>query len=178
MQWSWKLGLGALLAVQTASAGFAASFSEVKLTASDAAEGDRLGSSIAVTGNTLVVSSVNVGEAAGAAYVFQRDARGGYDWIEVKKLTASDSAPGAHFGQSVAISGDTIVVGAESDAGMGDESGSAYIFERDWGGDDNWGQRKKLNASDQTNWDHFGWSVAIDGEHVVIGMYGDDDPFH
>jgi len=230
MQWSWKLGLGALLAVQTASVGFAASFSEVKLIASDAAEGDRLGYSIAVAGNTLVVGSVNAGNAAGSAYVFQRDASGGSDWIEVKKLNASDAAEGDRFGHSVAIHGDTIVVGAHATAGagpdsgsayiferhwegddnwgqwkklnasrfgqsvaidadtivvgadgdtdLGDDSGSAYIFERHWEGDDNWGQRKKINASDQTKFDHFGWSVAIDGERVVIGMYGDDDPFH
>ena len=69
MQWSWKLGLGALLAVQTASVGFAASFSEVKLIASDAAEGDRLGYSIAVAGNTLVVGSVNADNAAGSGWI-------------------------------------------------------------------------------------------------------------
>jgi len=176
MQWSRKLGIGALLAVQVASSGFAASFSEVKLIASDTAEGDRLGSSIAVAGNTLVVGSVKVDDAAGAAYVFQRDASGGNDWIEVKKLNASNATVGDRFGQSVAIDGDTIVIGAYADAGP--DSGSAYIFERHWEGDDNWGQLKQLNASDQVNWDHFGWSVAIDGERVVIGMYGDDDPFH
>jgi hypothetical protein len=154
MQWSRKLGLGA-------------SFSEVKLIASDAAESDRLGHSIAVAGNTLVVSSINVDFAAGAAYVFQRDESGGDDWVEVKKLMASDSAPGARLGQSVGISGNTVVVGADGDADMGDDSGSAYLFERNFGGSDNWGEVKKIQAWDPGELEYFGRSVSVSADRAV-----------
>jgi hypothetical protein len=54
-------------------------------------------------------------------------------------------------------------------------SGSAYIFGRDQGGADAWGQVAKLTASDGASDDYFGWSVSIGGDTVVVGAYGDDD---
>ena len=69
-------------------------------------------------------------------------------FIERKKLLAGDGAADDYFGYSVSISGDTAIVGAYWDDDNGDSSGSAYIFSRDQGGADNWGQVKKLTASD------------------------------
>ncbi|MBN1346965.1 MAG: FG-GAP repeat protein, partial [Phycisphaerae bacterium] len=62
---------------------------------------------------------------------------------QLAKLTASDGADGDIFGVSVSISGDTVVIGAPRNADAGSYSGSAYVFQRDQGGADNWGQVAK-----------------------------------
>ncbi len=91
------------------------------------------------------------------------------------KLLASDGASGDTFGGSVAVSGDTVVVGAYRDDDNGNTSGSAYVFERDEGGADAWGEVKKLLASDGASRDEFGFSVAVSGDTAVIGAWLDDD---
>jgi hypothetical protein len=152
-----------------------------KLTAADPGDGDEFGQSVAISGDTVAVGAqadADAGADSGSVYVFERNWGGSDNWGQVKKLTAAEAAEGDHFGRSVAISGDRIAVGADTDSDMGAYSGSAYIFERDFGGTSNWGQVKQLNASDQTTFDHFGWFVAIDGDRAVVGMPWDDDPFH
>ncbi|MDL1960780.1 MAG: hypothetical protein LWX01_03635, partial [Deltaproteobacteria bacterium] len=96
-------------------------------------------------------------------------------FIETKKLIASDGADSDHFGYSVSISGDTAIVGAYYDDDNGYDSGSAYIFSRNHGGADNWGQVKKLLAGDRAADDGFGWSVSISGDTAIVGALGDDD---
>ena len=155
------------------SQGGADNWGEVtKLTASDAEAGDLFGISVAVSGDTAVVGAHGEdtgGSFAGAAYVFQRGEGGADNWGQVEKLTASDPETLDQFGASVAVSGDTAVVGAiQGDAG-GSDAGSAYIFQRNDGGTDNWGQVKKLTASDAEAFDEFGWSVAVSGDTVVVG---------
>ena len=93
---------------------------------------------------------------------------------EVKKLTASDAQADDQFGGSVAVSGDTAVVGAEYEDGVGNSRGAAYVFERDQGGADNWGEVTKLTASDAQADDQFGWSVAVSGDTAVVGAYQED----
>ncbi len=88
------------------------------------------------------------------------------------KLTASDGAAGENFGSSVAISGDTAIVGANWDDDNGDGSGSAYVFVRNGTG---WSQQAKLTASDGAPDDWFGYSVAVSGDRVVVSAHGDDD---
>ncbi|MDB4453702.1 thrombospondin type 3 repeat-containing protein [Pseudomonadales bacterium] len=85
------------------------------------------------------------------------------------KLTASDGAPGDYFGYSVAIDGDTAVIGAKTDH-YG--SGSAYVYVRSNGV---WSEQGKLTASDGAYGDDFGSSVSIDGDTVVISAHSDDD---
>ena len=109
------------------------------------------------------------GSAAGAAYVFERDQGGAGNWGQVKKLTASDAEAGDDFGASVAVSGDTAVVGAAYEIRRGSAAGAAYVFERDQGGAGNWGQVKKLTASDAEADDRFGASVAVSGDTAVVG---------
>ena len=66
---------------------------------------------------------------SGSAYVFARNQGGANNWGDVKKLTASDAAAGDRFGVLVAISGDTIVVGAyRDDTAAFIDAGSAYVF--------------------------------------------------
>ena len=110
----------------------------------------------------------------GAAYLFARNQGGGNNWGQVTKLTASDAENDDYFGASVAISGDTLVVGADLEDGDGNVRGAAYLFERNQGGADSWGQVRKLAASDAENGDHFGNSVAISGDTVVVGALAED----
>ena len=94
-----------------------------KLTATDAASGDRFGRSVAIDGATVVVGTRD----AEAFYVFHTT-DGGATYGQVAKLTASDAESGDQFGLSVAIYGDTVVIGARDDDDGGSASGSAYVF--------------------------------------------------
>jgi hypothetical protein len=152
-----------------------------KLTASGAQDGDLLGAAIAIIGDTIVTGAPGeraLGLYTGAAYVFERDLGGPGNWGEATKLTASDPAEGQYFGAAVAVSGDTTAIGAYGDQALGLYTGAAYVFERDLGGAENWGQVKKLAASDQTAFDRFGSAIGISGDAIVVGRYGDDDLGH
>ena len=140
-----------------------------KLTASDAAANDRFGQSVATNGDTVVIGASSKNSNTGAAYIFERNQGGAENWGQVQKLTASDAAVNDQFGRSVAIDGDTVVVGASAKNLF---TGAAYIFERNQGGAENWGQVQKLTASDAAAFDNFGWSVAINGDTVVVGAWG------
>ncbi len=136
-----------------------------KLTASDAAVNDQFGISVSINADTVVVgASGKNSPSTGAAYIFERNQGGAENWGQVKELTASDPAAYASFGYSVAINAGTVVVGA-----YGKVPGAAYIFERNQGGDENWGQVKKLTASDAVGGDQFGISVAINIDTVAVG---------
>ncbi|NNG02371.1 MAG: hypothetical protein HKM93_23545 [Desulfobacteraceae bacterium] len=151
---------------------------EIKRTATDGAEDDYFGNSVSISGDILVVGAYaddDNGNYSGSAYIFSRDQGGPNNWGQVKKITAADGAAGDWFGYSVSISGDTLVVGAYWDDDKGSASGSAYIFSRDQGGADNWGQVKKITAADGAAGDWFGYSVSISGDALVVGAYGDDD---
>jgi hypothetical protein len=96
-------------------------------------------------------------------------------FIENKKLLAGDGTFDDYFGVSVSISGDTAIVGAFFDQDNGVNSGSAYIFSRDEGGADNWGEVEKLTASDGALNAFFGNSVSISGDTAIVGAHADDD---
>jgi len=145
---------------------------EAKQQASDGAAGDGLGRAVAASGDVAVAGAVwaaGSGDASGAAYVFRRNQDGPDAWGEVAKLAAPDGSTYDHFGEAVAISGDTVVVGALGDDDLGHNSGSAYVYGRNQGGADGWGEVAKLNASDGSAGDQFGHSVSISGDTVVVG---------
>jgi len=148
-----------------------------KITAWDATWDEAFGSAVAIDGDTLVVGAKwddDAGYSSGSAYIFERD-RGGVDnWGVVLKLNASDAAAHDYFGRSVAVSGDTAVIGANGDEDAGPYSGAAYVFERNRGGADHWGEVAKLTAPDAAPGDVFGTSVAMSGNTVVVGAWGDD----
>ena len=149
-----------------------------KITASDGAAGDLFGGSVSISGDTALVAARlddDAGDFSGSAYIFERSLGGADNWGEVTKLIASDAAAFDQFGISVSISGDTAVVGAHGDDDVGSGSGSVYIFERDQGGADNWGEVTKITASDGATADQFGFSVSISGDTVVVGAQGDND---
>ncbi|MBC8504248.1 MAG: sortase, partial [Chloroflexi bacterium] len=144
-------------------------------TASDGAAGDDFGFSVAIDGDTVVVGAYQ--DDNGSAYVFNKPGGGWNDMTETAKLTAEGSRS-LNFGISVAISGDTVVVGANwagSVPRFG--QGSAYIFVKPGGG---WATTSsydaKLTASDAVDneEEHFGRSVAISGDNVVAGADHDD----
>ncbi len=143
-----------------------------KLTASDGAAGDNFGCAVDIGGNTLVVGADeddDAGDGSGSAYVFRN--QGGV-WGQMTKLTAADGAADDAFGKAVAVSGDVAVVGAE---GNDDYTGAAYIFDRNQGGADAWGQAAKLTAADGAADDAFGCAVDTSGDTVVVGARYDDD---
>ena len=148
-------------------------YTEIKLTASDAAASDQFGVSVAIDGDTIVVGANwdnDGGSRSGSAYVF-RTTDGGATYSQVVKLTASDASSSDYFGTSVAIDGNTIVVGAYY---KDDSTGAVYVFRTTDGGT-TYDQVAKLTASDGAGGDRFGISVAIDGATVVVGAYHDDD---
>jgi hypothetical protein len=144
-----------------------------KLTAADGATNDRFGVSVAVSGDTAVVGAYHddtPAADAGSAYVFLRS---GVTWAQQQKLTGADSATNDRFGVSVAVSGDTAVVGAAADDTFAGDVGSAYVFLRSGV---TWAQQPKLTASDGAAGDRFGTSVAVSGDTAVVGAVGDDTP--
>ena len=144
---------------------------QAKLTADDANNGDRFGYSVAISGDTAVVGARydNYGVPdSGSAYVFIRS---GTTWTQQAQLTADDRASNDYFGISVGISGETAVIGAFGDDDDGSASGSAYVFGRSG---TTWAQQTKLTADDASDYDYFGYSVAISGNTAIIGAYGDD----
>ena len=142
---------------------------KAKLIAVDGAANDEFGISVAVNGDTVVVGARQNDTSSGAAYLFTEVSG---VWKHVAKLTADDGAANDEFGISVAVDGDTIVVGAHQDDDNGDLSGSAYVFTRDSAG--GWRQRDKLTASAGEAGDRYGYSVGVSGDAIVVGAYSDD----
>ena len=150
-----------------------------KLTASTSLQLAYLGYSLAVDGDTVLVGAYGddtvFGElGSGSAYVFDKPPGGWTDGNETAKLTASDRQPSGYFGFSVALDGDTAVIGARqhNDPVTGAGSGAAYVFTRESGV---WGEKAKLTASDAAAGDNFGVSVAVEDDTVVVGSWQDDD---
>lgn len=159
-----------------------------KLTASDAQSGDNFGYTVSLDNNTLVVGShyEDGGDGdplptAGAAYVYTGT---GASWNQVAILTASDAQTGDTFGESVTVSGNTIVVGAYiEDGGDGDplnNTGAVYIFNKPASVWINSTEDQKIIASDAQADDFFGYSAAIGGNTLIVGAHyedgGDGDP--
>ena len=158
------------------------------------AVGDYFGYSVAVSGDTMVVGASLEDSSAtgvngtgsdlpntwdsGAAYVFVRS---GSDWVQQAYLKAFNTGGGDAFGLAVAISGDTVVVGApyeDSNAtgvngdktAVAPDSGATYVFVRSG---TNWTQQAYLKASNTGISDIFGYSVSVSGDTVVVGAPGE-----
>ena len=143
-----------------------------KIIASEGEEGDLYGIWVSLDGDTAMVGAVSDDElanGAGAVYVIER-----VDgvWTEVDKLTASDGAEADVFGWFISLSGDLAVISSRWDDDLGDNSGSAYVFERQ---DGVWTEIDKLNASDGGPNDNFGVQVFTDGEVIAVGAPGHPD---
>lgn len=153
------------------------------LKASNTMAGDQFGCSVGVSGDTAVIGASWEGTTqigSGAAYVFVRS---GTTWSQQALLKASNIGNSDHFGTSVAISADTLIVGSileDSNAtGVNGnqsnedylDSGAAYVFVRSGTA---WSQQAYLKASNTGIADYFGWSVAISGDTAVVGAERED----
>ena len=156
-------------------AGEAVSFSETaKLIAADGSPSEFFGFSVALSGETAILGShrdaISSNIDQGSAYIFVKS---GNVWSLQQKITAGDGAAGDEFGYSVAIDGNTAIVGAAfDDIGNNSLQGSAYIFVRNG---TTWTQQAKLTAADGAGADNFGISVDISGNTVVAGAWRDDN---
>lgn len=163
------------------------------LKASHPGPNDDLGLAVAIDGDTMVIGAPledsnttgvdgdSLNDAAldaGAAYVFVRS---GSTWVQQAYLKASNTETGDEFGDAVAISGDTIVVGASledssatgvnnSTANGASDSGAAYVFVRNAGV---WTQQAYLKASNTDAGDHFGRAVGISADTIIVGADGE-----
>ncbi|MEN6611268.1 MAG: IPT/TIG domain-containing protein [Methanoregulaceae archaeon] len=147
------------------------------LQASNAANSDTFGKTLALSddGKTALIGADNANVSmniwAGQVYVFTRN---GGTWSQSAILNATDAADSAHFGVSLALSGDgtTALIGAyfaNATVGPKDSAGQAYIFQKNG---NSWSQKQILIASDAEEYDNFGSSVALSGETAVIGARG------
>ena len=132
---------------------------------------DQAGTAVAVAGDIVAVGAPGVG--AGSVYIWGKNSIGG---IQITGgLQPSDGMAGDQFGQSVAISGTTVVVGAPLNSNAkGTNAGAAYVF---IGGQDgfNWSQQQKLIASDGNTNNYFSASaVAIQDNTILVGSYAWD----
>ena len=153
------------------------------LKASNTGMSDYFGYAVAISGDTAVVgapeessSATGVGgnetddsaTRAGAVYVF---ARTGGTWRQQAYLKASNNGPADTFGASVAISGDTVVVGSPREQSTAPYSGAAYVFVRDGTTST---EQALLKASNANDYDYFGTAVAVSGDRVVVGAPGEN----
>ena len=142
---------------------------QAELTASDAATSDHFGCPVALSGDTALVGvpfkTVNGKMWAGAVYVFTRS---GTSWSQQAEFSDPDAASLEEFGYSVALSGDTALVGALNKKTVGgkDGAGSVYVFTRSG---TKWSRKVKLRAGDAATNDGFGSSVALSGNTALVG---------
>jgi hypothetical protein len=168
---------------------------EAYLKASNTGAGDIFGYNVALSGDTLAVGAYredsaaqgvggdqddDTASASGAVYVFRRS---GTAWLQEEYLKASNTGANDYFGYSVALSGDTLAVGAlgEASAAQGvdgnqddntaTDSGAVYVFRRSGTA---WLQEAYLKASNTGAGDIFGSSVALSGDTLAVGAYGED----
>jgi len=145
-----------------------------KLLPSDSALDDTFGLCVSLSGDTALIGSGwddnENGVDAGSAYVFTRT---GTTWTQQAKLLALDGAAGDLFGASVALSGDTALIGALMDDDNGVDAGSAYVFTRTG---TTWTQQAKLLASDGAAGDQFSYyTCSLSGDTALISAPFDDD---
>jgi uncharacterized repeat protein (TIGR01451 family) len=133
--------------------------------------GDRFGVAVALRGERLAVGAP--GGAAGAVYLFSREA-GGWRPESLPRVVASNGNRGDRLGAAVALSADTLVVGAPGDGERGSLAGAVYVFRRTGSA---WDPPQKLLAPDSQSADALGSAVAIDGDTLVAGApFADELP--
>jgi len=149
-------------------------FDDTKVFAAEGMPDDRFGWAVAISGDTAVVGTNP--DLEGFAYIYQRDPTDETVWNQVTQLVPSKvvtSGPAsARFGTAVAIDGDTVIVGAGNDSAIDQFSGAVFVFERNLGGSDNWGEVTKILADDAGFQHLFGRVVALDGDRLAVGAEG------
>ena len=147
-----------------------------RLTASDGANGDNFGHSIALEGDVALIGSswddTGGHSYGGSVYAFRFN---GIQWVQTQKLTPSDASSGDQFGVSVALSGDVALIGAYLASGLNNGPGAAYVFRLQG---TVWLEEQKLTPSDGISGadNRFGCSVAIANDLALVGSQKKDHP--
>lgn len=140
---------------------------QARLVPSDGQTDDRFGRHVEIDGDTIVVTSIFDDETfdrQGSVYVFTRN---GSTWTQNAKLVSDTPNLCGEFGESLSVSGNTVVVGCPYNTVNGViNRGTAYVFERSG---TTWPLKQKLLALDGTQWDRFGSGVSIDGSNMLVG---------
>tara|TARA_B100000902_G_scaffold193050_1_gene184475 strand:- start:72 stop:9053 length:8982 start_codon:yes stop_codon:yes gene_type:complete len=142
-----------------------------KLRATSRVNNALFGTSVAISGNTIIVGAPGedvtanaTADDTGCVYVFTYS---GSAWSQSQRLTASDAAAGDKFGTSVAISGNTFIVGAPNE---NTEAGQVYVFNYD---SSTWSQNSILAASSRVTNAYFGNNISIFNNQIFISAYGE-----
>lgn len=138
---------------------------QATLEAVDVIAPDGFGIVVALEDDTLVATAYRDDVNTGSAYVFTRT---GSTWTERARLVALDRAGQDYFGSAVALSGDTIAIGA---AGDDSRRGATYVFTGSGGA---WTQQAKITAADGVSGDAFGDTASLEGDTLAIGAPEDD----
>ncbi|MFI5298144.1 MAG: FG-GAP repeat protein, partial [Polyangiales bacterium] len=137
---------------------------QAELTSADFVFSDFAGSSVAFDGTSAILGApgtyVGGNQSVGAAYVFTQT---GSSWSQQAQLLASDGSPFASFGQSVAVSGTTAILGAPNSTASG--YGIAYVFTRSG---TTWTQQQELTAPDYAANGGFGGRIAMSETTAII----------
>ncbi len=145
-------------------------FSENKIVPSDPVDVADFGFSVSMSGDKVLIGAPEddaMGIESGAAYIYTRNPRG--HWIETAKLMASDGTEGDKFGWAVYLQGNRAIIGSVLDDIGVQDSGSAYIFERQQDG--SWIEVAKVIPNDIKEFNHFGSAFSMTGNRVLIGSY-------
>ncbi|MCP4136562.1 MAG: choice-of-anchor D domain-containing protein [bacterium] len=147
--------------------------SRVTAPGSEADEKDYFGTSVAISGDYAIVGAYGDTEAAGdnsgSAYIYVRSSANNWDFSQ--KLLAPDAGEHDKFGVSVALVGDYAVVGAKSNDEAADQGGAVYCYKRNGS---SWDLIQKITAADANEWGCFGHAVAMDGNNLIVGAYGNN----
>jgi hypothetical protein len=160
-----------------------------KIVASHRSTDDNFGNSVSISDDFVAVAASsedldqngnNFLNNAGAVYIFHKNQGGPNAWGLVKKLVSADRTNDDFFGNAISLNGSNLLIGALAEdhdvagANFINLAGSAYIFNKDEGGINNWGQKTKLVASDRGASDQFGYSVNINGNRAIVGAFQED----
>ncbi len=156
---------------------FAQQFSEIKkITNPNGAAGDNFGFEVSISGDYAVIGTGGFGAKNSAVVqVLKKDEGGTDNWGLLTELSPVGITPDDEFGWAASIDGDYIAVGAYKKTTTVLNAGAIYVFFKNEGGNDNWGQVAKLEANDATEYDNLGFSIEITGNYIISGAFNDYD---
>lgn len=161
---------GAAYVYEKPLGGWANATENAKLTAAIPILNERLGQSVGVSGDVVVVGAPAYPANAGSALIYERPIGGWVSMTETAAIGASDGQTGDAFGAAVAIDGDTIAIGAgERDAGIVENVGGIYVFEKPLGGWMSETETALLLPASLGEGAFVGDSVAILGSRIAAG---------
>ncbi len=141
--------------------------------APDREASDRFGIAVSIDGDYLAVGAYRK-SITGVAYIYQRNSSGGWEFLQKIVPTENDGL-GTHFGISVSLQGDYLLVGGSKDNinTIEQNAGAGFLFKRN--SSNVWEEIQKIVASDRSEDDSFGFSMAMDGDYIIAGAYEEDD---